>query len=294
MQLAASGRLGWLLFLALLALLTACAGPQASGDKVRVAVSIPPLADFVRQVGGDRVEVELLVPPGASVEIYEPTPRQVQFLAQAHLLVLNGLGLEFWAEKVTKGSGNASLVVVDTSRGVRTLVGQQEGLDPHIWLDPTLARGQVEHIRDALVQVDPAGAEVYRKGAAQQIERMEALDRELAERIRTWRHKGFIAFHPAWRYFAARYGLEQVAVIEEFPGKEPSPQYLAEVARKARALEARAIFAEPQLSPRAAQAIAAEAGKEVLILDDLGGVQGRATYLELMRYNVDQMEKALK
>ena len=100
--------------------------------------------------------------------------------------------------------------------------------------------------------------------------------------------------HPAWVYFAERYALEQVASIEEFPGKEPSPQELAQIARTARSLEARAIFAEPQLSPRAAQAIAAEAGKEVLILDDLGGVQGRATYEELMRYNVGEMEKDLK
>lgn len=280
----------------LVVLLMACAGPGMSSGKVRVAVGIPPLADFVREVGGDRVEVELMVPPGASVEIYEPTPRQIQFVSQAGVLVLNGLGLEFWADNVIKGSGNANLLVVNTSDGVTGLIGGEEGggSNPHIWLDPTKARMQVEHIRDALVRVDPAGAEAYQTNTAKYLEKLDALDRELANRIKTWRYKEFIAFHPAWQYFAAHYGLEQVASIEEFPGKEPSPQYLVEVARKARSLGAGAIFAEPGLSPKAAQVIAAEAGKEVLLLDDLGGVQGRTTYAELMRYNVDQMEKALK
>ncbi|MDP2728362.1 MAG: metal ABC transporter substrate-binding protein [Dehalococcoidia bacterium] len=299
MRLTAITKLGRLLPLVVVALLIACAGPQVSpgtGSKVRVAVSIPPLADLVRQVGGDRVESEVLVPPGASVEIYEPTPRQIQFVAQAQMLVLNGLGLEFWAGNVVKGSGNANLLVVNTSDGVPGLIGGEQGggFNPHIWLDPTKARVQVEHIRDALIQTDPASAEAYRAAAAKFSDQLAALDQEIANRVNTWRYKQFIAFHPAWQYFAARYGLEQVASIEEFPGKEPSPQYLANIAQKARSLGAKAIFAEPQLSLKAAQTIASETGKEVLILDDLGGVQGRIAYEELMRYNVDQMEKALK
>jgi ABC-type Zn uptake system ZnuABC Zn-binding protein ZnuA len=287
---------GWWVLLGLLSLaMGACmAGVPSNPSKLKVAASIPPLADFVRQVGGDRVEVELLVAPGSSVHTYEPTPRQVQFLAGAQLLVLNGLSLEFWADDLVHGLGRKAPLVVDTSRGILGLAEEEGGPDPHIWLDPSKAQIQVENIRDSLIQVDPAGAEVYRKRATQYIERLQALDREILSRTRAWQRRRFIAFHSAWRYFATRYGLEQVTVIEEFPGKEPSPQYLAEVVRKARALEAGAIFAESQLSPKAAQTIAAEAGKEVLILDVLGGVPGRTTYINLMRYNVDQMEKALR
>ncbi len=280
-------------------LIAACSGaPQAPGasNKVKVAVSISPLADFVREVGGDRVDVEVLVPPGASVEIYEPTPRQLQFVSRAQMLVLNGLGLEFWVNNVIKGSGNANLLVVNTSDGVTGLVGGEEGggSNPHIWLDPTKAMVQVGHIRDGLTKTDPEGTEVYQSRASRFVDRLGALDRELAQRINTWRFKQFIAFHPAWVYFADRYGLEQVASIEDFPGKEPSPQDLAEVVQKARSIGARAIFAEPGLSPKAAQTIAAETGKDVLVLDDLGGTEGRTSYVDLMHYNVDQMEKALK
>ncbi|MDP2663218.1 MAG: metal ABC transporter substrate-binding protein [Dehalococcoidia bacterium] len=290
--------LAWLLSLLVLPSIMACAGTPASGgpaSQVWVAAGIPPLGDFVREVGGNRVRLVVMVPPGASVETYEPTPQQVQFVAQAKLLVLNGLGLEFWAKNVIQGSGNANLLVADTSNGVTGLIGGEGGgANPHIWLDPTMARIQTENIRDALIKVDPDGAEAYRTNAALFIDQLRALDQEIAGRISGWRYRQFIAFHPAWQYFAAHYGLEQVASIEEFPGKEPSPQYLAQIVQQARSLPARAVFAEPGLSPKAAQAIASEAGKEVLLLDDLGGAPGRATYIELLRYDVDQMEKALK
>lgn len=289
--------IGLLIAISVLAV-SGCTSPAPSAQgKIRVAVSIPPLADFVRQVGGDRVEMELMVPPGASVHTYEPRPRQLQFMARAHVLVLNGVNLELWARKMVDSSGNPDLLVVDTSKGIAILAGGEEEDkhgDPHIWLNPVNALMQVEHIRDALIQVDPDGKEFYRQRAETYTKQLLALDREIQGQVDSWGHREFISFHSAWRYFAQRYGLEQVAVIEEFPGKEPSPEYLAEVVKIARAVGARAVFAEPQLPPRAAQAIAAESGKSVLILDPLGGVAGRETYIELMRYNVDQMERALK
>jgi zinc transport system substrate-binding protein len=286
----------WLWLALILCLVAGCTGPQApASGKVRVAVSIPPLADFVRQVGGERVEVVTLVPPGASVHTYEPSPRQIEFVARAEMLVLNGLGLEFWADKVVKGSGNPKLLVVDTSVGVETIAGDEGGgVNPHIWLDPAGAKIQVADIRDGLTKVDPGNSEFYRGNAARYIQELDALNKEIAARAQTWAHKEFVSFHSAWVYFARRYGLEQVAVIEEFPGKEPSPEYLAQVVNLARRIEARAIFAEPQLPPKVAQTVASESGKTVLLLDPLGGVESRNTYIELMRYNVGEMEKALK
>ena len=109
----------------------------------------------------------------------------------------------------------------------------------------------------------------------------------------TFSSKKFIAFHPAWVYFAQRYGLEQAAVIETTPGKEPSPAEIAEIVKTARAIGAKAIFAEPQFSPKAAEVIAAESGAEVLFLNPLGEPPD-FSYLDTMRYNVGEMEKALK
>jgi zinc transport system substrate-binding protein len=103
-----------------------------------------------------------------------------------------------------------------------------------------------------------------------------------------------IAFHPAWAYFAKRYGLVQVAVIERRPGREPSPAEVAGMIRTAKQIGATAIFAEPQFSPKVAQTIAEESGAQVLFLDPLGSTPERLDYVMLMRYNAAQMKSTLR
>lgn len=287
--------------------LSGCGGtPAASPGKVKVAVSIAPLADLARQVGGEHVTVTTLVPPAASPHTYEPTPAQVKEVAQADVLALIGLGFEFWAEDVIESAANPGLVVVYTSEGIE-VIREHEGREgeheeheghevgnPHVWLDPQNAMVQVRHIRDALVEADPAHRTEYEANAEAYLAQLEALDEEIAARVATWSHREFIAFHPSWVYFARRYGLVQAAVIERTPGKEPSPAEVAEIIETARRIGARAVFAEPQFSPRAAETIAAESGAQVLFLNPLGGAERPTSYLEMMRYNVGQMEKALK
>jgi zinc transport system substrate-binding protein len=124
-------------------------------DRILVAASIAPLADFARQVGLDQGEVITLVPPGACPHTYELKPSQVRRVAEARLLILNGAGLEYWAKKLIQGAGNAGLRVVDTSQGIPLIDAGAHGANPHIWLDPQQAMLQVKHIRDALGRADP-------------------------------------------------------------------------------------------------------------------------------------------
>ena len=216
------------LLLLMLIGIAACTGEaepsSAATDRVLVAVSIAPLAGFARQVGGDHVQVITLVPPGASPHTYELTPAQAEQVARANMLVLNGVGLEYWADKLVDSTGNPNLIVVDTSKGIEIVEGEAEGSsgNPHIWLDPQNAIIQVEHIRAALLRVDPAHADDYRANAKRYNAELWALDQEIANEVATWSNRQFISFHPAWVYFARRYGLEQATVIERSPGREPS------------------------------------------------------------------------
>jgi len=290
--------------LSILVLLTfslgGCDGtPAPDTDKVKVAVSIAPLADLAQQVGGEHVTVTTLVPPAASPHTYEPTPAQVKEVAEANILALVGLGFEFWAEDVMESAANPDLIVVYTSEGIEVIHDEheQEGHEvgnPHIWLNPQNAMVQVRHLRDALVEADLTHQASYEANAEVYLARLEALDKEIAAQVATWSHREFIAFHPSWVYFAQRYELVEAAVVERAPGKEPSPAELAEIIEAARRIGARAIFAEPQFSPKAAGTIAAESGAQVLFLNPLGGAEGPTSYLEMMRYNVAQMEKGLK
>jgi len=279
---------------ALLVLATATGAAATDGSRLLVAASINPVADFVRAVGDDFVNVITLVPPGASPHTYELKPSQVAEVSRARLLVLNGGGLEYWAKRLVQAVGGSKLVVVDTSAGIPLLDEGAHGANPHVWLDVRQAMAQVRRIRDALVEVDAAHAAAYKTNAAAYLAQLEKLDTEIAAQVSRWKQRQFIAFHPAWAYFARRYGLEQAAVIERFPGREPSPADVARVVDVARRIGARAIFAEPQFSSKAADVIARESGARVVLLDPLGATLKHGGYVELMRYNVAQMAKALE
>jgi zinc transport system substrate-binding protein len=258
-------------------------------EKILIAVSINPLVSLVQGVVGDQAEVVRLVPPAASPHTYEPTPSQVATIGRADVLVLIGMGLEFWSDDLISAADNPDLLVVDTSKNVEPIEHNH-----HIWLDPLNAISQVELIRDALTQVDPEHASTYGENTARYIEELRTLDQEVAQEIEGWSHKAFIAFHPAWVYFAKRYGLAQAAAVEETPGHEASAHEMTHIIEDARRLGVRAIFAEPQLPAAEAETIAEESGAEVLFLDPLGGTEAPDDYMGLIRYNVQTMAKAMK
>jgi len=269
---------------------------QTAGGKMLVAASILPMADFARQVGGDRVQVELMVPAGASEHTYEPTAAQLEVLTRAKVLVLNGVGLEFWADSLVGAAGNPGLRVVKAAEGLPIIAEQgEQGAtgDPHVWLDPISAIHQVERIRDAFAAADPPGAATYRQNAARYAGELTDLDKEIRAQVATFSHHKFIGFHTAWAYFARRYGLEQVAAIERSPGREPSPAEVAEIVRTAKTIGAKAIFAEYQFPTKAADAIAAETGAKVLVLDPLG-IPPDYSYIKTLRYDVAEIAKALR
>jgi len=242
------------------------------------------------------VQVTTLIPPGTSPHTYVLTPVQAVTVSKAHVLVLNGIGLEFWADKVIDAANNPKLIVVDASQGIPILAGDEDetGGNPHVWLNPRHAIRQVERIRDGLIQADPAGRAAYETNAATYIASLEALDADTERLVSDWSQKAFVAFHPSFAYFAQRYGLVQAAVIEAAPGREPSPTRLADVVSVVREINARAIFAEPQLSPKAAETIATESGVQVLYLDPLGSRISSRLYTDLIRYNVSQLAQALQ
>ncbi|MGE5299401.1 MAG: metal ABC transporter substrate-binding protein [Acidobacteriota bacterium] len=276
---------------------------SASDNKLRVVASITPLADFARQVGGEKVQVALLLPPGASPHTFEPTPRTMQEISQAKIFIRIGAGLEFWADRLIAAAAPA-IKTVDCSRGVELLGGHVNGpdrehdsdvagADPHIWLDPIICIGIIRKIEDAFSGADPSNSSYYKRNAAVYISKLSALDREIAERVKTFRTREYVTFHPAWNYFSKRYGLKVAAVIEESPGKEPSAKHIDKILRLIKKMKTRVVFAEPQFSPKIAEAIAKEAGGRVLFLDP-EGTKGRESYIALMHYNLSVMEQAMK
>ena len=296
----------------------------------RIVASIAPLASLARRVCGPGCDVATLVPPGASAHTWEPSPRDAERLARVDIFFIVGLGYEAWLGKVV-GGGGSTYETVDGSEGIDFLFDAESlsataapearaagaagaasavgragepaaGVprsaafaNPHYWLDPVAMKSAVRRLAEALGRKDPVRAKEYAARAEQTEEELDALDAEIRDRISKFTIRKLIAFHPAWGYFARRYGLSVLGAIEESPGREPGIREVEEIVRLVRTSGLRAVFAEPQFPAKAAEAIAAECGVKVLILDPVGGegIPGRADYFSLLRHDVRVMEEAM-
>ena len=165
--------------------------------------------------------------------------------------------------------------------------------NPHIWLDPALMLQAADQIAAALAAVDPASADTYRTNAERLKAELRQLDQQLAHLLAPAAGAPFVPFHDAWVYFAERYDLNIVVTLEPFPGREPSPRYVAEAVQSVIASGARVIFAERQLGSRSAEVVAESAGVTVAMLDPIGGAPGPVTYDALLLENAAIIVEAL-
>ncbi len=159
--------------------MSACQQSSVPDGKPMVVASVFPVYEFARHVAGDRAQVVSLVPTGVEPHDWEPSPRDMAQVRRARLFVYNGAGFEPWAEKVKAEVDGKTTAVVSATAGIPLVGG-----DPHVWLDPTLARMEVETIRAALTRLDPGGTEVYAAQAKAFAAKLDALDERFAAGLR--------------------------------------------------------------------------------------------------------------
>jgi zinc transport system substrate-binding protein len=286
--------LGLALFAGLL--ISGCA-PTAPPEKPLVVTTIYPLWQFARQVAGDRATVVSLVPAGVEPHDWEPAPRDVSQVQRAAVFVHTGTDLDGWAEKLLADLTGRRGVVVNVRGGLSVLtVGGVT--DPHVWLDPMLARAQVQAIAGGLELADPAGRAVYAENAKAFVARLDALDVEFAAGLADCARREVVTSHAAFAYLARRYRLTQVPIMGISPEAEPSPADLAAIVRTARRLKVTHVFYETLVSPRLAETLSREIGATALPLNPIEGVSPAEAaagtgYLELMRANLANLRTAL-
>jgi len=167
--------------------------------------------------------------------------------------------------------------------------------NPHLWLDVRLAARYAERIRDALIDQDPAGRNVYEANADAYLQQLGDLDREMEGAVLSIPpdRRKLVTFHDAYRYLAARYGLEIVAIVVPSPGQEPSAQRIAELTQTLRSEGVPAVYKEPQFNADVLEQAADEAGVRVLDLLSDAYVDGVTSYIELVRFNLQQLKEGL-
>ncbi len=282
-----------LLLLALLLI----GSPLRAAERLNVVASFSILGDFVRTIGGDRVNLTTLVGPDSDVHVYTPAPGDAKRIADAKLVIVNGLGLEGWLPRLVQSSG-AKAQVITASAGIAPLkLGS--AADPHAWQSVPNARIYVTDIASALARADPDDAEFFRAQAKSYLEKLDMLDREVREavgKIPPDRRK-VISTHDAFGYFAAEYGVQFVAPLGVSTETEPSARDIAGIIGQIRAQKIPAVFLENISDDRLIRRIAAETGAKVggtLISDGLTGEKGLApTYIDMVRHNIKALTSAL-
>ncbi|MEK7072940.1 MAG: zinc ABC transporter substrate-binding protein [Patescibacteria group bacterium] len=255
--------------------------------RLRVVTTFAPLYSFTAAIAGDDALVENLLPPGVGPHDFAFAPSEMERLSQADIVVANGLGLEQWLSNAIR-TANSDVTLVEASNGIAMREPDTAlQVDPHVWLDPIRAQTMAANIALALATADPAHASAYGTRRDALVARLAALDKEIRTGLSGAFDRRFVGFHDAFGYFAERYGLQTVAVIETSPGKEPSPRDVAQIVSLIRRSGVKALFTEPQFSPALVEAIAVETGLATHSLDPLETAAFSADgYFDGMRANL--------
>jgi zinc/manganese transport system substrate-binding protein len=284
------------LWLACLALIVTASPARAAG-RLEMVASFSIIGDFVKNVGGDRVNVTMLVGPNGDVHVYTPAPADAKKIADAKLVIINGLGLEGWLPRLLQASGSKAPIIMAT-KGIAPLRQGSEA-DPHAWQSAANAKIYVANIRDALIAADPGDAEAFRANTERYSAQLDALDREVRAaiaQIAPARRK-VISTHAAFGYFAASYGIEFIAPSGVSTETEPSARDVAGIINQIRSAKIPAVFLENFGDPRLVSRIATETGAEVggtLFSDALTDENGPCpTYIEMVRHNIKALTSAL-
>lgn len=291
-----------------IATLGAVFAQSPSPEKLKVVTSFLPVQSHTLAIAGDHANVKQLMAKDTGPHDFQLTPADVKKLSNADLLIINGAGIEEWLGELIKKSGNKSLIVVDTSKGIKLVESPEEieighshshdhdhgdGANPHIWLDPVIAKKQAANIVAALQKADPANASAYAQNGMAYEAKLSALDSDYRSTLAPLPNKNLVTFHDAFPYLAARYKLNYVGAISEFPEKDPTPKQLAALVDKIRNLKVGVLFAENGYAPGLLKKIAGETGAKVSELDTLEVGQGTPTaYLDRMGANLESLRKA--
>ena len=273
-------------------MISACEqSPSSSGSKLTVAVSIVPQATFVTKIAGDLVDVVTMIPPGSSAETYSPTPRQLQEFSNASIYFTIGVPPEE-ANILPKAKDfNADLNIVPLAEHVARSYPDLEispgERDPHIWLSPKRVKVMVDVIADQLSVTDPDNKDTYLKNAENFKEQLDMVDARIRESLSSLSINTFIAYHPAFGYFADDYGLEMIALEEE--GKEATPQTFRSLIDLAKEKGIKVIFYQAEVDSRQSEAFAKEIGGKTMQIAPLA-----PDYIENLEKMADTFQTVLE
>lgn len=267
-----------ILFLFIIADFGACKSKKPSDKNVgnTLTVSILPEKTFVEKIAGDDFKINVLVPPGTSPETGNLIPSQLKDIANSNIWFRIGyIGFEYsWKDKIRQA--NPEMKVIDLSEGLDLIAeddthpGKQSfesGTDPHTWLSPKLVKQMAKKIYDELVLLKPEKTAEYKANYLNFVKEIDKLDIEISNKLRPYKGRKIIVFHPSFAYFARDYGLDQQAL--ESGGKEPAPQQMAKLVDMAKSENIKIIYLQSEFDHENARVFAEETGGRIVQISPL-------------------------
>jgi zinc/manganese transport system substrate-binding protein/manganese/iron transport system substrate-binding protein len=298
--------------LVFVALACSSGGSGDDGGKLNVVATTTQIGDFARQVGGDNIKLTVILKPNQDAHDFDPSPSQLRAIANADLVLRNGIRLDAFVNKaLSHGDGDVAIVTEGISlrdapeeedgHADQTETDDREG-DPHVWQSVPNAQKMVGEVRDALVAADPDNATAYLGNAESYLATLSSLDSELKAKVQIIPAacRKLVTNHDVLGYYAEAYGFQLIGSV--IPGvsseAKPSASDVASIVRKVKAEKVPAIFAEATINPALINQVAKEAG--VKVVDDLYGDSlgpkdsDGGTYVGMMRANTTKIVDALK
>lgn len=283
-------------------LLSGCASaPPSNGEGLRVVATTTQVGDFTHEVGRLGIQLTTLLSPGASAHDFDPTQANMIALADADVLVINGLDLEPFIDDAIATSGFQG-ALVDASSGIQLDADHAESdthehgsVNPHIWTSPVLASEMVANIAADLSEADPARAKSYAVNAGEYQAKLAVLDEWITANIAQVPadERVFVSGHDSLAYYLDEYDIEFVgSILPSFEDNaDPSVAEIDDLIRAIRDGGVKAIFVESSMNPKIAERIATESGAklinhDVIYADSLGSPgSGAETYIGATVHN---------
>ncbi|MEK7499240.1 MAG: zinc ABC transporter substrate-binding protein [Patescibacteria group bacterium] len=262
-----------------------------SSEKLQIVASFYPMEFFAEQIAGSYADITNVTPAGTEPHDFEPSAQDIAKMERANLIILNG-NLEPWGANIQANLQHSPVRIIVAGEGII------KNADPHIWLDPILAKEIVRKIGDAIVAIDPSNSEFYHANTNDLLQKLDQLDTDYKTRLAHCASQDFVTSHAAFGYLAEQYALHQVPIAGLSPEEEPSPQTLATVAKFVQQNNVKYIFFESLVSPKLAQTIASETHTQTLELNPIEGLtteekQEGKSYFSVMRSNLQNLQTAL-
>ena len=275
-------------------------------DTIKIYTTFYPMYYITKEIVKDKAEIINMIPAGVEPHDWEPTLKTMAGLQNSDIFIYNGAGMERWAEKVIKNLDSQETEIVEASKGIELIKGEEEEShgdhgdnDPHVWVSPMNLKKEAENVLNVIIEKDGENEVFYKENYRKLADELDKLDSDIREAAKGFKGNIIVTSHEAFGYFAKEYGLIQIPIRGISPEQEPSPAKLAEIVKLCRKNNIKYVFVEKFVNPKFSKTIADEIKGEVLTLNAAHGLTEEELklgqdYITIMYENLESLKKALE